>query len=212
MFTGIVEAVGRIRAIEPRPAGEGVRLVIEARFAPELSIGESVCVDGACLTVTARDAQVFAADLSPETLSRTRFTPGRPVNLERSLRVGDRLGGHWVTGHVDGPGRVAAVRPVGGGCVEMRIEPPAELLPLIVEKGSIAVDGVSLTVARLSQAAFDVALIPQTLAQTTLSDRREGDWVHLEADILAKHIARWLESRPAQLSPGPRTLFEAGFA
>lgn len=214
MFTGIIETSGLVRTIEPAQEN-GVRITVEVPFAGELTVGESVCVDGACVTVVRHDERLFAADLSPETLRRTRFSglrPGQRVNLERSLRLGDRLGGHLVTGHVDGIGRVSAVRALGGGFVEMAIEPPANLLPLIVEKGSVAVDGVSLTVAALHEAEFQVALIPQTLAVTTLSERRSGDLVNLEADILGKYVARLLGAPPADWPPALKSGHEAGFA
>lgn len=214
MFTGIIETTGRVRTIEPAPEN-GVRITVEAPFAGELRVGESVCVDGACVTVVQHDGKLFAAALSPETLRRTRFArlrPGRRVNLERSLRLGDRLGGHMVTGHVDGIGRVRAVRVVGDGFVEMAIEPPAGLLPLIVEKGSVTVDGVSLTVAALRPTEFEVALIPQTLAATTLSERQSSDVVNLEADILGKYVARLLGAAPTDWPPELKRRQEAGFA
>lgn len=191
MFTGLVEAVGAVRA--NRPEGEGRVLEVEAGgLAEGVALGDSICVSGACLTVVTRAADRLGFDLSPETVLRTRLgalAPGDPVNLERSLRLGDRLGGHFLTGHVDGLGRLLRIRRQTT-FAEYRFEAPAGLRALMVEKGSVGVDGVSLTVARLHPDGFEVALIPETLRRTTLGAMREGAAVHLEADLLAKHVAR----------------------
>ena len=154
-------------------------------------------MNGACLTVTASRGSRFTVDLSPETLHRTplgRLVPGTRVNLERALRVGDRLGGHLVLGHVDGVGRLEAIRPTGDW-LAYRFRAPRTLVPYLLEKGSIAVDGVSLTVFACRGGTFTVALIPHTLTETTLGERRPGDAVNLEADVLLKHIAAMVRAR-----------------
>ena len=160
-------------------------------------MGESIAVDGACLTVTAHRGRRFTADVTPETLRRTTLGAlprGARVNLERALRVGDRIGGHIVLGHVDGVGRLLAIRPEGNWFL-YRFRAPRALAPYLVEKGSIAVDGVSLTIFDCRGTSFTVALIPHTLKETTLGERRPGDRVNLEADVLLKHIAALVRSR-----------------
>jgi len=192
MFTGLVQALGRIASIEPREGG--VRLLVEAGagdLAAEARIGDSVAVDGCCLTVVARDGARLAFNAIPETLDRTtlgRRKAGDRVNLELPLRPADRLGGHFVQGHVDAVADVVE-RAERDGDVRMTFRVPAALEGQIVEKGSIAIDGVSLTVASLGEGVFTVALIPHTLAVTTLGDRAAGDAVNLEGDILAKYVA-----------------------
>jgi riboflavin synthase len=177
-------------------AAEGGRLRVRASARLDgAQVGESIAVSGVCLTMAAVDADTFTADLAAETLRRTTLgalRPGDPVNLERPLRLDQRLGGHVVQGHVDGVGSVTAVRPEGDGRW-MEIAPPAALMPYLVEKGSVAVDGVSLTIAGLGREVFAVALIPHTLEVTTLGRRRSGDQVNLEVDILAKYVERLLE-------------------
>jgi riboflavin synthase len=184
VFTGLVREVGRVASFD-----DG-RLVVEAATTAEL--GDSVAVDGVCLTVVDTHGGALAFDVVPETLSRVKAF-GEHVNLEPALRAGDPLGGHYVQGHVDGVGRVAAVEPEQDGA-RLRVEPPAELLRYLVEKGSVAIDGVSLTVAGVGETAFEVALIPHTLAATTLSRLEPGDSVNLEADVLAKYVERLLPS------------------
>jgi riboflavin synthase len=195
MFTGIVEAVGEVEAIERSPEGARLRVRVGGLL-DGARVGESIAVAGVCLTMVAVGDGVFAADLAAETLRRTtlgRLRPGDAVNLERPLRLADRLGGHVVGGHVDGVGTITQVRPDGDGAW-MEIEAPSALAPYIVEKGSIAVDGVSLTVADLPGGSrFAVALIPHTLAVTTLGRCRPHDTVNLEVDILAKYVERLLE-------------------
>lgn len=184
MFTGIVEEVGRVAAVG------GLRLEVACALAPELGMGDSIAVNGVCLTVVAFDGAGFAAELSEETLARTALgalAAGSPVNLERPVLAGGRLGGHVVQGHVDGTGRVRSVDPLEAS-VEIWIEPPASLRRYLVEKGSVAVDGVSLTVARMADGVFSVALIPHTLQATTLGVRMPLDVVNLEVDILAKYV------------------------
>ncbi|MEW6336638.1 MAG: riboflavin synthase [Acidobacteriota bacterium] len=187
----MIAAVGRLRAA--RASGGGMRLEVE--WPGEVGSfvgGESVAVNGACLTVAAAGPGWFAADASPETLRRTtlgKLRTGSPVNLERALRLSDRLGGHLVLGHVDGVSRVSAVRPAGAFTV-MRLALPAALAAEVAEKGSIAIDGVSLTVSALGVDWFEVALIPATIEATTLGGRRPGDEVNLETDVIAKYVRR----------------------
>jgi riboflavin synthase len=198
MFTGIIEATGRVRKIEPR--GGGTRVTLETpRPLRALALGESIAVNGACLTVIAMRGRQFTVEVSPETLRRTTLgglAAGTRVNLERALRVGDRLGGHIVQGHVDGVGTLDAITPDREWSL-YRFHAPAALAPYLVEKGSIAVDGVSLTLFACRGTRFTVALIPHTLAVTTLGARRPGDRVNVEADVLLKQIAAMLSSRRA---------------
>lgn len=212
MFTGIVEAVGRVRAMAR--AGAGARIAIAAPGILEsLRVGDSLAVDGVCLTVTAREADGVRADLSAETLARTtlsRRRPGDAVNLERPVQAGQPLGGHLVTGHVDAVGTIAGRRGQGQEEV-VRIRFPRALAPLLVPKGSVAVDGISLTVAELSAEAFAVALIPHTARATTLGRKRVGDAVNLEADLIAKHLAR-LEAPAARGALTLEMLKEYGYA
>ncbi|HLN12875.1 MAG TPA: riboflavin synthase [bacterium] len=191
MFTGIVETTGVVRALTA--ADGGARIVVEAgAFLDGARIGDSIAVNGVCVTITRTGGPLFEADLGAETLRRTtlgQLRPGAPVNLERPLAVGDRLGGHVVQGHVDGVARVVERRPDGPGWwVEITL--PPRLSRYVVEKGSIAVDGVSLTVASIAPERFGVSLIPHTCAATTLGTLREGAFVNLEVDVLAKHIER----------------------
>ena len=188
MFTGIVRERGRVASLEEGP--DGVRLEISApETASQLGIGDSVSVSGACLTATEVSNGSFSVTAVAETLSRTtlgRLSAEDDVNLETAARVGDPLGGHFVQGHVDGLGRVASVDDGG----RVRIEAGPEILRYCVEKGSIAVDGVSLTIAGLRDGAFEVALIPHTLEVTTLGALEPGDEVNLEVDVLAKYVER----------------------
>jgi len=173
----------------------GAHLTLETpRALPRLVLGESIAVDGACLTVTAKQGRRFRVDVSPETLRRTtlgRLAKDARVNLERALRVGDRLGGHVVLGHVDGVGTLEKVEPDGDWLL-YRFRAPGALLPFLVEKGSIAVDGVSLTVVSAGDASFTVSLIPATLELTTLGRKGSGDPVNIEVDVLAKYVERLL--------------------
>jgi riboflavin synthase len=193
VFTGIVRELGRIVSLEGDE--EQARLVVAAPgLAPGLEIGDSVAVDGCCLTVVGQEEEAIAFDLSAETLSRSAIGSlgaGQGVNLEPAIRVGDPLGGHYVQGHVDAIGRVRSLVPEGDG-VRMWIELPPEVLRYCVEKGSLTVAGVSLTVAELTDDAVAVALIPHTLEVTTLGKAQPGDPVNLEADVLAKYVERLL--------------------
>ncbi len=184
MFTGIVEELGQLRA------RDGDRFTFAAgRVLDDTTVGGSIAVNGVCLTVVDLGPGWWAADVVPETLSRTALgvlRPGDPVNLERPLRLSDRLGGHLVQGHVDGVGEVLAPAP------ELSVRTPESLLPYVAEKGSVAVDGCSLTVAAVDGDRFDVAIVPHTAAITTLGRRRPGDPVNLEVDIVAKYVERLL--------------------
>jgi riboflavin synthase len=192
MFTGLVSDLGAVERIEPRDGG--ARIALRPRSLPvdDLALGESVCCSGACLTVAARGGGLVAFDAVPETLARTTlgsWRPGTPVNLERALRLSDRLGGHLVAGHVDAVGEVLSRAAEGQGA-RLAVSLPEAIAALVAEKGSIAVDGVSLTVARAHRDRFEVALIPETLARTTLGEARPGSRVNLEADVIARHVAR----------------------
>jgi riboflavin synthase len=186
VFTGLVLGTGTIRSLR-----DG-RLEVESELAGELSPGDSIAVNGVCLTAVDPTAQGFAADVMPETLRRSSLGPlgaGDEVNLELPLRAGDRLGGHVVQGHVDGTGTVESLTDEGFARV-VRIAAPAELLRYVVEKGSIAVDGVSLTVAAVDERGFSVSLIPETLERTTLGQAAAGRVVNLEVDVLAKYVEK----------------------
>jgi len=195
MFTGIVEELGHVRAITPR--ADGARLTIEARkVLDDAEIGASIAVNGCCLTVVARGDDFWEADAVVETLARTNLGelgPGDPVNLERPVRPTDRLGGHVVQGHVDAVGRVVARDEQSDGSILVRFEAPHDLLRYVVHKGSITVDGISLTLAALHDDGFSVAVIPHTLDVTTLGTKPVGGTVNLEADVLAKYVERLLK-------------------
>ncbi len=192
MFTGIVEEVGRVASLTD------YRLVINARQAVEdVSQGDSIAVNGACLTVVEFDGDSFAVDLAPETLRRTSLGqagPGAAVNLERALAANGRMGGHMVQGHVDGTGVITGLTPEAD-CYIMEIEAPESLVPYIVEKGFIAVDGISLTVVQRAMRRFTISVIPFTMQNTNLQERVVGDKLNLEADILAKYVESLLEAK-----------------
>jgi len=198
MFTGIVEEVG---TVERR---EGDALIIRAeRVLGDLRLGDSVSVNGACLTVCALEGSTFTVRLSPETLRRTNLgalRPGDPVNLERALAYGGRIGGHLVQGHIDATGEVLSVEPEGNS-LRVEVRPPAGLMRYIVEKGFIAVDGVSMTVASRTDTTFTLVVIPLTQERTVLGRRRPGDRVNLEVDILAKYLESLLASPREPLEP-----------
>ena len=197
MFTGIVQAVGRISAVEPR--SEGVQVAVDAgAFAEkDIAVGDSIALNGCCLTVVAIDAGTMRFDVSSETLSCTTGLDGvGAVNLEKALRFSDRLGGHLMSGHVDGVGVVQRAEPVAeGGSVLLEVAVPSELARFIAPKGSIAIDGVSLTVNAVHARVFSVNLIPHTLAVTSLGALRAGARVNLEVDLIARYVERLQSSR-----------------
>ena len=197
MFSGIVEGTGTVRSAERRGDLLVARIDVGGLFGA-LPTGGSIAVNGCCLTAIQSDAQGFVSELTGETLRRTAFDrrllPGVRVNLERPMRADGRFDGHIVQGHVDGLGRVRALRVLGESA-EITVEPPLELERYLVEKGSVAVDGVSLTVWGIRDGAFTVALIPYTLELTSLGDAQPGSLVNLEADIIAKYVERLLAAR-----------------
>jgi len=196
MFTGLVESLGRVTAAVAEPPG--LRLVVDAgQVATDATLGDSICTSGCCLSVVQIDGPQLTFELGPETLARTTLgglVPGAPVNLERSLRLADRLGGHLVTGHVDGMGRLAS-KVQEGDWITCRFAAPPHLLAQMAGKGSVAVDGVSLTLVDVTPAEFSVALIPHTLAHTTLGSLAVGDRVNLETDLVFKYVDRSLAAR-----------------
>jgi len=192
MFTGLIEANGTLTRLERR--GPGVTLALRAprQMVAELSLGESVAVDGACLTVTHFGGDSFTVDASSETMDRTTLGQrrvGDSVHLERALRLGDRLGGHWVSGHVDATGSLRSISPLGEAR-ELWFNAPASVMRYVVEKGSIAIDGASLTVNSLDEAGFSIVLIPHSQGLLHLSERSPGVSVNLEADIIGKYVER----------------------
>jgi riboflavin synthase len=191
MFTGIIRELGRVTSLDG--GGDGVRLVVEApETAARAAPGDSVSLDGVCLTAVAVENGGLAFDAVPETLSRStlgRLTAGDHVNVEPALRAGEPLGGHYVQGHVDAVGQVRSVEPEGDGA-RVWIDAPDDVLRYCVEKGSITVDGVSLTITGLGDDAFEVALVRHTLETTTLGSLEPGDEVNLEVDVLAKYVER----------------------
>jgi riboflavin synthase len=192
MFTGLISDIGTVERVVPGQGGARLTLRPSRMRADELAPGESLACSGCCLTVAERGNGLVSFDAVPETLSRTTigsWRPGAKVNLERALALGDRLGGHLVQGHVDAVGEVLSRVSEGQGS-RLSISLPAPIAPLVAEKGSIAVDGVSLTVARAGRDRFEVALIPETLARTTLGEAGPGTRVNLEADVVARHVAR----------------------
>lgn len=196
MFTGIVEELGKVDQLDQ--LADAVRISIHGPVVvSDANIGDSIAVNGVCLTVVTKDADGFTADVMQETLNRTtlgKLSSGDPVNLERPVTMATRLGGHMVQGHVDAIGKVTN-RQVSENWEVVTIEPPKELLKYIVEKGSITVDGTSLTVASVNDKFFTVSLIPETLAKTTLGIRQPGDQVNLEVDVMAKYVEKLIEAQ-----------------
>lgn len=193
MFTGLIEAVGHVSGVKPMLSG--YRLRVRTPLASELQLGESLAVNGVCLTVVMIEGQEVHADIGPETARITTLGSLRaeqPVNLERAMRADARFGGHFVQGHVDGTGTIDDVRDEGESHW-MTIRFPAALAPLLIRKGSITVDGISLTVAGLDDQRFDVMIIPFTWSHTNLASRQAGDGVNLECDIVGKYVARMAE-------------------
>ena len=195
MFTGLIEELGTVRSVRPR--GAGLILQIAASTVLEdLKRGDSVSVSGVCLTAVEIDSESFTAELLEETRRRTyfeRLRPGSPVNLERPLRAGDRMGGHFVQGHVDAIVEIRSVRPAGDDRI-LSVRYGVDLARYFVEKGSVALDGISLTIARLDARSFEVALIPETLGRTTLGSKRPGDPLHVEVDVIGKYVERFLNT------------------
>jgi len=203
MFTGIITAVGQIKSAQSK--GDGLHLIVEAPsgYLDDVALGDSIAIQGACMTATQFDGNSFALDISRESLNKTvGLDKVGPVNLEKALRLNDRLGGHLVSGHVDGVGKVAYFAQVAQdayGSWLLRIEAPKELAPFLAYKGSIVVNGVSLTVNKTEDSAnacvVDINLIPHTLQSTTLGNLKQGDAVNLEIDLIARYVARMLESQ-----------------
>ena len=212
MFTGIIQTAGRI--VELQRSGGSGRLVLEASpWTSPLALGESIAVNGCCLTVAAIDGLRVRFDLLEETLAKTCLGEkhaGQRVNLERALRVGDSMGGHFVTGHVDGTGKVRAIRQVGRDRA-YEIDAPPELLRGMVPKGSIALDGVSLTIVELTEIFFSVHIIPHTLAETAMDDLKPGDSVNLETDMIGKYVRRFFEGAEPKPPLTMEKLREHGF-
>ena len=214
MFTGIIADVGRVRSLTRRP--KGARIEAETAIdLTEVQLGDSIAVNGVCLTAVDFGRRTFTADVSQETLQRTTLgalKPNASVNLELALRVGDRLGGHIVQGHVDGVGKLAARERVGDGW-DMTFDVPVELMASVVEKGSIAIDGISLTVAKLGHSNVTIAVVPHTGGRTTLADLGLGSPVNVETDVIGKYVLRALGRTPAGGGEGlsEQRLKELGF-
>jgi riboflavin synthase len=198
VFTGIIEHVGTIESLDLRR--DGGRIAVQApSAAPSLAVSNSIAINGCCLTVVSRDTERFSADLSGETLSKTSFRelkPGARVNLEQALTAGKEFGGHFVLGHVDNVGRVAYLTADGENWW-LGVQVPEDFARYIVPKGSVTIDGISLTVARWSNRIAEAAVIPYTYEHTNLRDRKSGDAVNLEGDVLGKYVERYLQARGA---------------
>lgn len=197
MFTGIVEEVGKATSVEESGLSFASRHALQ-----ELAIGDSISVNGACLTITSIEEEVFSVDVMPETLRRTNLADlkvGDPVNLEKPLTLSSRLGGHIMQGHVDGRGRVLSVTPEGDAMI-MEIEAPPDLMRYIVAKGFIGVDGASLTVMDRREGTFTISLVSYTWENTTLRERNPNDWVNLEVDILAKYVEQLVKGDSSGVS------------
>lgn len=203
MFSGLIESVGRVAEVSPKPSGRALR--VASGLAGELSVGDSIAVNGVCLTVVRTDGRSFAADVSPETLRVTALgaaDAGTLVNLERPVRADGRLGGHFVLGHVDAVGRIEAIR-AEADCHRVRVGFPRHLEALIVDRGSIALDGISLTVIGPDRGRFDVQIVPHTWRETNLHAAAAGDVVNLECDIIGKYVLRAVETVRGGAPPAP---------
>jgi riboflavin synthase len=197
MFTGIVEDIGTVAGIKRRGKESSIAFRVKKIGAGEIAKGESIAVNGACLTVTSVEGDTFTVDASRETLSRTslgKLKAGSIVNLERSLRAGDRMGGHIVSGHVDGVGKVKSKKKRGGS-VEFRFTAPGRIMKYVIEKGSVAIDGVSLTVNSVEGGEFTVNIIPYTLAETTFGTLRTGSTVNIECDMIGKYVEKLMSAK-----------------
>ena len=195
MFTGIIETLGSVTAVDT--GEDSSRLTVQGAVTDGTAVGDSIAVNGVCLTATSVDDGRFTADVMAETLRRSTLgglKPGDPVNLERAATPTTRLGGHLVQGHVDGVGEITGRAPASA-FDEITIRLPADLMPYVVEKGSIAIDGISLTVAKFGDSELTIGLIPETLQRTTLGQRQIGDSVNIEVDVIAKYVERLLEAR-----------------
>ena len=196
MFTGLIEEIGSIKSIQG--GGKSIRLTVSARkIMDDVKLGDSIATNGICLTVVSFNSTGFSADVMPETMSRTNFGllgAGSRVNLERALRVGDRMGGHMVSGHIDGLGEVVG-REQDDNAIWVSIAAPDNILKYIVEKGSVAIDGISLTVAYVDEKIFKVSIIPLTQEDTTLTSKKKGEKVNLECDMTAKYIEKFMLHR-----------------
>jgi len=204
MFTGIVEEMGAVTSMEQTLAGTRLT-ILASRVLSELKIGDSISINGICLTVVARGEQSFGVDVSPETLSVTtlgRLKGGAPVNLERAMRLNERIGGHLVAGHVDGVGTIRSRRQEGNAIVFV-IEAPSDVLRYCVHKGSVTVDGISLTINEVTDRSFTVAIIPHTAGVTTLGLKQADDQVNLESDLIGKFVERLLQQRSQLTKPTP---------
>ena len=213
MFTGIIEELGTVEALETRPAGARLKVRCAAVLA-DMSIGASIAVNGVCLTAVDRRPGSFSADLAPETLRRSNLgdlRAGSRVNLERPLSPSGRLDGHIVQGHVDGTGEFLSLEALGDDNWWLRIRVPAELDPFLVYKGSIAIDGISLTIAALEGDALSVTIIPHTYRNTTLATYRPGARVNIECDILAKHVEKLLRKLDVKSGLTINKLQEQGY-
>nr|WP_320117477.1 riboflavin synthase [uncultured Marinifilum sp.] len=196
MFTGLIEEIGNIKSI--KKGGKAIRLDVSAsKIMDDVKLGDSIATNGICLTVVSFDSNGFSADVMPETMSRTNFGllgAGSCVNLERAVRVGDRLGGHMVSGHVDGLGEIVG-KEQDDNAIWVSIAAPKNILKYVIEKGSIAIDGISLTVAYVDDKIFKVSIIPLTQDDTTLSSKKAGEKVNLECDMTAKYIEKFMFHR-----------------
>lgn len=208
MFTGIVEEMGAVKALEKTLTGTRLSILASVVLS-DLPFGASISVNGACLTVVASNEKDFSVDVSPETLTVTNlgsFTPGSPVNLERAMKLNERIGGHLVAGHVDGVGTIRD-RQQEGDSVRVTVEAPKEILRYCVHKGSITVDGISMTLNEVTDRTFSVMIIPHTAKVTTLGLKQPGDLVNLESDLIAKYVERLLQER-GDLPPKPAPVID----
>jgi len=216
MFTGLIQDIGKIQSIERK--GGGVSLAIVTQLDPEaVKIGDSISVDGVCLTVVRVSGRTFTVEVSPETLKRTTLvnaTTGQPVNLEMALKLSDPLGGHLVAGHVDGTGEIEEISTEGNS-LRYRFRIPLEIGRYLIEKGSVAVDGISLTVAECHDQEFSISVIPHTAERTTLGKKKAGDKVNLENDLIAKYVEKFVRQAGAPIQQSTRInaafLAEHGF-
>ena len=199
MFTGIIEGLGTVSAV--RPAGQGKRLAVEADFdLNQTKIGDSICVSGACLTAVKIDSRHFEVDISPETLQMTTFNQanvGQRVNIERALRLSDRIDGHLVSGHIDGVGKIRQSETLGNAII-VTIEVPESMTRYMISKGSVALDGISLTINTCAADSFSISIIPHTAKLTTIGFKNKGDPVNIETDMLGKYVERFMSAQPGR--------------